>query len=68
MRILVAEDDSRLLKSLLHILQTNHYCADGASNGNDALALAMSGEYDGLVLDIMMPGTDGLTVPDPLPA
>ncbi|MGN0572266.1 MAG: response regulator transcription factor [Candidatus Fimenecus sp.] len=62
MRILVAEDDARLLKSLLHILQVNHYSADGVSDGNDALSLAMSGEYDGLVLDIMMPGKDGLEV------
>ncbi len=62
MRILVAEDDARLLKSLLHILETNKYSADGVSNGNTAFELAMSGEYDGFVFDIMMPGMDGLTV------
>ncbi|MGN0520100.1 MAG: response regulator transcription factor [Candidatus Fimenecus sp.] len=62
MRILVAEDDTRLLKSLMHILETNHYSVDGVSNGNDAFLLAVSGEYDGLVLDIMMPEKDGLTV------
>ncbi|MGN0341767.1 MAG: response regulator transcription factor [Roseburia sp.] len=62
MRILVAEDDSRLLKSLLHILKMNNYSVDGVSDGNAALELAMSGEYDGLVFDIMMPGMDGLEV------
>lgn len=62
MRILVAEDDARLLKSLVHILSMNHFSVDGVDNGADALEYAGSGEYDGLVLDIMMPGPDGLHV------
>ena len=62
MRILVAEDDPRLLKSLVHILKINNYSADGISNGNDAFDYARTGEYDGLVLDIMMPGCDGIRV------
>lgn len=62
MRLLIAEDDPRLLKSLLHIFTSNQYAADGVANGNDALDYARSGEYDGLVFDIMMPGADGLTV------
>ncbi len=62
MRILVAEDDPRLLKSLVHILETDKFSADGVSNGMDALCHAETGEYDGLVLDIMMPGLDGLQV------
>ncbi len=62
MRILIAEDDPRLLKTLVHILETNAFSADGVSNGVDALAYAESGEYDGLVLDIMMPGMDGIQV------
>lgn len=62
MRLLVAEDDPKLLKSLLHILETNKFVVDGVSNGNDALEYAMSEEYDGLILDIMMPGIDGLQV------
>lgn len=62
MRILVAEDDGRLLKSLIHILNMNHFSVDGVDNGLDALEYAGSGEYDGLVLDIMMPGLDGLQV------
>lgn len=62
MRILIAEDDSRLLKSLVHIFGINHYAVDGVDNGIDAFDFARSGEYDGLVLDIMMPGTDGVSL------
>ena len=62
MRILVAEDDARLLKSLVHILEINKFSVDGVDNGIDALEYAGSGAYDGLVLDIMMPGLDGLQV------
>ena len=62
MRILIAEDDTRLLKSLVHIFEMNHYAVDGVDNGNDAFDFASSDEYDGLVLDIMMPGMDGVTL------
>ena len=62
MRILVAEDDPKLLKSLVHIFELNHYAVDGLDNGADAFDYACSGEYDGLVLDIMMPGMDGVTL------
>lgn len=62
MRILIAEDDSRLLKSLIHIFQSHHFAVDGVSNGRDALEYAAEGEYDALVLDIMMPGLDGIQV------
>lgn len=62
MRILLAEDDPRLLKSLIHIFEANKYAVDGVGNGTDALDYAQSGEYDGLVLDIMMPGLDGIEV------
>lgn len=62
MRLLVAEDDPKLLKTLTHLFELNHYLVDGVSNGNDTLEYAMTGEYDGLVFDIMMPGMDGITV------
>ena len=61
-RLLIAEDDVRLLRSLSHILQREGYLVDGVDNGEDALLWAETGEYDGLVLDIMMPGMDGVTV------
>ncbi len=62
MRLLIAEDDSRLLKSLKHILQSNGYIVDAVSNGNDALDFAEYCEYDGFIFDIMMPGLDGVEV------
>ena len=62
MRILIAEDDQKLLKSLVHIFELNHYAVDGVDNGIDAFDFASSDEYDGLVLDIMMPGMDGVTL------
>ena len=62
MRILIAEDDPKLLKSLVHIFELNHYAVDGVDNGVDAFDFASSGEYDGLVLDIMMPGMDGVSL------
>lgn len=62
MRILIAEDDPKLLKSLVHIFEINHYVVDGVDNGDDAFHFASSDEYDGLVFDIMMPGMDGITL------
>ena len=62
MRLLIAEDDTRLLKSLKHIFEANQYMVDAVSNGMDALAYAESEEYDGLIFDIMMPGMDGVEV------
>ena len=62
MRILIAEDDPKLLKSLVHIFEMNHYAVDGVDNGVDAFDFASSNEYDGLVLDIMMPGMDGVSL------
>ena len=62
MRILIAEDDPKLLKSLVHIFELNHYSVDGVDNGTDAYDFASSDEYDGLVLDVMMPGMDGVSL------
>lgn len=62
MRLLIAEDDPKLLKSLLHIFQRSKFSADGVSDGAEALVHGRTREYDGLVLDIMMPGLDGLQV------
>lgn len=62
MRILIAEDDPKLRKSLVYIFEHNHYAVDSVANGTDALEYASTDAYDGLVLDIMMPGLDGVTV------
>lgn len=62
MRLLIAEDDPKLLKSLTHIFELNNYVVDGVSNGTDAFDYAATEEYDGLILDIMMPGRDGISL------
>lgn len=62
MKLLIAEDDPKLLKSLIHILENNKFSVDGVNNGDDALNYGLTGEYDGIILDIMMPGMDGLKV------
>lgn len=62
MRLLIAEDDPKLLKSLRYIFEHNGFIVDGVSDGSDAFSYAQTEEYDGIVLDIMMPGMDGIAV------
>lgn len=62
MKLLIAEDDKRLLKSLSHIFEVNRYMVDGVGTGTEALEYARTGAYDGIILDIMMPGLDGISV------
>ena len=62
MRLLLAEDEPDLLEALTAILEHSRYTVDAVDNGTDALSYAMTGQYDGLILDIMMPGMDGLAV------
>jgi two-component system response regulator ArlR len=62
MRLLLAEDEKDLSHALVTILKHNNYSVDAVYNGTDALAYLLSQEYDGAVLDIMMPGMDGITV------
>lgn len=62
MRILVVEDERHLGEALAHILKKNNYTADNAFDGEEGLDNAMSGIYDVIVLDIMLPKMDGITV------
>jgi len=62
MRILVVEDYEPLAKSMIQGLREAGYAVDRAVNGDEALALAAAGPYDAMVLDLMIPGTDGMTV------
>ena len=62
MRILIAEDETALAKAVGRILERNNYSVDIVYNGIDALQYLASGEYDLAILDIMMPGMDGITV------
>lgn len=62
MRLLLAEDERSLSKAIITILQKNNYSADAVYNGRDALEYLEVGNYDGVILDIMMPEADGITV------
>lgn len=62
MRILIADDDKDIARALAALFVHNQYSVDTVSNGTDALAYALEGNYDGIVMDIMMPGMDGLEV------
>lgn len=62
MRILIAEDEKSLAKVILKIFEKNNYSADAAHNGEDALMYIESGNYDVVVLDVMMPKMDGISV------
>lgn len=62
MRILLAEDERPLARAVLKIFEKNNYSADAVHNGEDALEYLAAGNYDALVLDVMMPKMDGITV------
>ena len=62
MRLLFAEDDRSLCRAEKTILEHAGYSVDIVHNGSDALDYAMDGDYDGLILDWMMPGPDGVQV------
>lgn len=62
MKLLIAEDDRDIARALTALFEHNNYSVDAVYNGNDAYDYAAGGDYDGIVLDIMMPGMDGLEV------
>ncbi len=62
MRILLVEDYEPLARSMVQGLREAGYAVDRVVNGDEALALAAAGPYDAMVLDLMIPGTDGMTV------
>lgn len=62
MRLLLAEDERELSDALVAILKHNNYSVDAVYNGNDAYDWALSDNYDGIILDVMMPGLDGMQV------
>lgn len=62
MRIMIAEDEEKLADALLQIFAKNKITADAFGNGIDALDNALTGIYDVIVLDIMMPGMNGIKV------
>lgn len=62
MRILIAEDEVHLAEAVSQILKKNNYSVDMVHDGRSGLDYAQSGIYDLLLLDIMMPEMDGITV------
>lgn len=62
MRILVAEDEAKVAEHLRRGLTQEGYAVDVAADGPEALWLGENNDYDAMVLDVMMPGQDGVTV------
>ena len=62
MRILLAEDERSLSRAICAILQKNNYSVDAVYDGEEALAYLETENYDGVILDWMMPKADGLEV------
>jgi DNA-binding response OmpR family regulator len=62
MRVLVVEDERKTASFIRSALEGEHIAVDVCANGSLALATAMSVNFDAIVLDIMLPGQDGLSV------
>ena len=62
MRVLLCEDSERLQRSLSTALKKSGYAVDSATDGEEGLWLAESNDYDAIVLDIMLPKLDGLSL------
>ena len=62
MRILVVEDSEKLRRAIQFGLRKSGYAVDATGDGEEGLWFAQSNDYDALVLDLMLPGLDGLTV------
>ena len=62
MRILVVEDEPLILNAICKILQDEGYETDAIGNGNNALYYIKEEAYDLVILDIMLPGMDGISV------
>jgi DNA-binding response OmpR family regulator len=62
MRILVAEDEAKIAGFVRAALEEQGYTVDLADNGDDAWTFATTRSYDAVVLDIMLPGRDGLSI------
>lgn len=62
MRILIVEDETALAETLRRGLTEEHYVVDTVADGRDAVDYALAAPYDVIILDIMLPGLDGLAV------
>ena len=66
MRILIVEDEKPLSAAICRMLEQEHYSVDAAYTGPDGLDSALSGIYDAIILDVMLPGMDGFAILDAL--
>lgn len=62
MRVLVVEDEKKTASFIRQALQAEGFAVDVCGNGDDALAAVLATPFDAVVLDIMLPGRDGLSV------
>jgi len=62
MKILIVEDEVRLCEALAEILKKNKYIVDAVHDGESGLDYGLSGVYDAIILDIMLPKMDGVEV------
>ena len=62
MRLLLCEDERSLSRAIVTILEKSNYSVDAVYDGEEALEYANTGNYDGIILDLMMPKLDGMSV------
>ena len=62
MRLLIAEDELDLAEALSVFFEKNHFSVDAVHNGLDAYEYGVTGAYDAIILDAMMPKMDGIQV------
>jgi len=62
MKLLYAEDEEAMAEAVADILEYHKYQVDVVARGDEALDYALAASYDGIILDIMMPGMSGLEV------
>ncbi|HCI63473.1 MAG TPA: DNA-binding response regulator [Clostridiales bacterium] len=62
MRILLVEDEKPLSAAICKVLRQENYLVDPVYTGTDGLEYILSGVYDGVILDVMLPGMDGFTL------
>ena len=66
MRILLVEDEKNLSAAVCRLLQQERFVVDPVYTGPEGLDCALSGGYDAIILDVMLPGMDGFTILDRL--
>ena len=66
MKLLIVEDEVRLAEAIGQIMKEQHYQTDLVFNGKDGLYCGLSGDYDVIILDVMLPGENGFQIVEKL--